>query len=138
TKYIVHVKSKELNWRTFLYFSGMIVLPAHVLKGLTGTQYLQNWNYKIMPGTGPYTVDDADIKKGQSITLRRRKDYWAEKARANAGVNNFDQMQFTVVRDENLQFEMLKKGQLDTFQVLIARQWVQDLNFDNIQRGLIQ
>src|SRR5438093_6482914 len=36
SKYIVRVKAKELNWRNFLYFSGMAILPAHVLKTMNG------------------------------------------------------------------------------------------------------
>ncbi len=138
SKYIVRVKSKQENWRTFLYFSTMLILPAHILKTINGDKYLKDYNYTVMPGSGPYTVSEEDIKKGQSITLRRRKDYWAAKARANMGVANFDELQFLVVRDENLAFEMFKKGQLDVFQVMRARQWVEDLNFDNIQRGLVQ
>ena len=54
------------------------------------------------------------------------------------GLNNFDALQFAVVRDENLAFEMFKKGELDVYQVPCARQWVEELNFDNVQRGLIQ
>src|SRR5262249_24434355 len=30
SKYIVRVKAKELNWRNFLYFGGMAILPAKV------------------------------------------------------------------------------------------------------------
>ena len=74
--------------------------------------------------------------------MRRRKDYWGEKARANVGINNFDELRFTVVRDENLAFEMFKKGELDAYggptTPLRARQWAEDLNFDYVQRGLIQ
>ena len=33
---------------------------------------------------------------------------------------------------------MFKKGDLDYFYVNIPRQWVQELNFDRVQRGLIQ
>jgi microcin C transport system substrate-binding protein len=138
SKYIVRVQSKELNWRTFLYFSGMAILPAHILNTVNGDKYLKEYNFKILPGTGPYTVLDSDVVKGDSITVRRRKDYWAEKARANVGMNNFDELHFVVVRDDNLAFEKFKKGELDVFQVSRARQWVEDLDFDNIQRGLVQ
>src|SRR5262245_65553154 len=36
SKYIVRVKAKELNWRNFLYFSGMAIYPAQVLLTLYG------------------------------------------------------------------------------------------------------
>jgi microcin C transport system substrate-binding protein len=138
SKYIVRVQAKELNWRNFLYFSGMLIFPAHVLKAMNGDTYLKEYNYKLLPGTGPYEIREADIVKGQSITVRRRKDYWGARARANVGQGNFDELQFVVVRDDNLAFEKFKKGELDTFVVLRPRQWVEELNFDNVQRGLVQ
>jgi len=139
SKYIVRVESKALNWRNFLYFgAGLPILPAHVLKGLNGDAYVKQYNFKLIPGSGPYTIQESDIQKGRSITVRRRPDYWAIKYRSNVGLNNFDQLQFTVVRDENLAFEMFKKGELDVYVVSRARQWVEELNFDNVQRGVVQ
>lgn len=138
SKYLVRVQAKEVNWRAFLYFSGMPILPAQVLKDVNGEAYLKNYNFKILPGSGPYTIQESDVHKGLSISVRRRKDYWAAKARANVGVNNFDELNFTVVRDDNLVFEKLKKGELDISPINIARQWVEQTDFDNVQRGLIQ
>ena len=137
SKYIVRVKAKELNWRNFLYFSGMAILPAHILKTINGDKYIKEYNYKLLPGTGPYTIREEDIQKGKSIIVRRRKDYWGEKARVNVGLYNFDEMRFEVVRDENLAFEKFKKGELDYY-VVRPKQWVEETNFDAVQRGLIQ
>ncbi len=138
SKYIVRVKAKDLNWRNFLYFAGMSILPGHILKTINGDKYLKEYNFKVLPGSGPYTIREEDIQKGKSITVRRRTDYWAAKARSNVGVGNFDELRFTVVRDENLAFEMFKKGDLDYYLVGRAKQWVEETNFDNIQRGLVQ
>ncbi len=139
SKYIVRVQAKELNWRNFLYFSGMAIFPAHILKTINGDKYLKEYNFKMLPGSGPYIIRDADIAKGKTVSLQRRRDYWGEKARANIGLNNFDELRFLVVRDDNLVFEMFKKGDLDRYVVQHSpRQWVQELNFDNVQRGLIQ
>ncbi len=138
SKYIVRVQAKQVNWRAFLYISGLQILPAKILKTLNGDAYLKQYNFKLLPGSGPYTIQEADVHKGQTLTVRRRKDYWGEKARANVGINNFDQLQFNVVRDENLQFEQFKKGELDIFPLARARQWVEETNFENVQRGLIQ
>ncbi len=138
SKYIVRVKAKELNWRNFLYFSGMTIFPAHVLKMMNGEKYLKEYNFKMLVGSGPYILREEDVSKGKSISLRRRKDYWAEKARANIGVGNFDELRYVVVRDENLTFEMMKKGDLDYYVVPRAKQWAEEMNFEAIQRGLIQ
>jgi microcin C transport system substrate-binding protein len=139
SKYIVSVKSQVENWRNFMYFAAsMQILPAHVLKDVDGAKYLTDYNFKFLPGTGAYRVDEADIRKGQSVTIRRRTDYWAADVRRNVGLNNFDEVRETVVRDQNLAFEQFKKGDIDSYFVNISREWVEELNFDRVQRGLIQ
>jgi microcin C transport system substrate-binding protein len=139
SKYIVTVKSKVLNWRNFLYFSAsMPILPAHILKDVDGARYIKEYNFKLLPGSGPYVVNESDIVKGRSVSLRRRPDYWAAKYRRNIGTSNFDEIREVIVRDANLAFEMFKKGDLDYFYVNVPRQWAQELNFDRVQRGLIQ
>ena len=140
SRYLVRVKCNQLNWRNFLYFSGLPIFPAHILKTIDGARYVKEYNFKLLPGSGPYTVRDADVVKGKSLSLRRRPDYWAVKHRRNIGTGNFDEIREVVVRDENLAFEMFKKGDLDFFFVdwTRSRQWMQDLNFDKVDRGLIQ
>jgi len=139
SKYIVRVRSNQVNWRNFLYFSqAMYIFPAQVLKDVNGEAYLRDYNFKMLPGSGPYAVHVEDIKKGNSIAIRRRQDYWAENHRQHVGLNNFELITEIVVRDRNLEFEMFKKGDLDYFFVSSAQMWVEELDFDNIQRGLIQ
>lgn len=138
SRYVVRAHSKQLNWRNFLYFSGMLIFPAHVLKNVDGAAYLRDYNFKLLPGSGGYVINDSDVVKGRSVTIRRRDGYWAEKYRRNIGVGNFDEIRETVVRDQNLAFEMFKKGDLDFYDVNISRQWVQEMDFDRVQRGLVQ
>jgi len=141
SKYIVRVTAKELNWRNFMYFAGaaMPILPAHVLATVDGAAYLSDYNLKLLPGSGPYVINESDIERGSRISLRRRPTgYWAEDQRRNIGTYNFDELRNVVVRDQNLVFEMFKRGDLDFYYVGISRQWVEELNFDRVQRGLIQ
>jgi microcin C transport system substrate-binding protein len=139
SKYIVRVKSTELKWINFLNFSNYLpVLPAHVLKGLDGARYLKEYNFKLMPGSGQYIVRDQDVIKGNSVSIRRRTDYWGEKERRNVGTGNFDEVRWVVVRDQKLAFEMFKKGDLDYYYLNVSREWVEELNFDKVQRGIIQ
>jgi len=141
SKYIVRVKSKELNWRNFLYFAtgeGMVIFPAHVLKNVDGKTYQRDYNFKVLPGTGPYELRDSDVSKGNTITLRRRPNYWAAKHRRSVGIGNFDQLAFTIYRDDNLKFEAFKKGDFDLHYENVSRRWTQEMNTDRFQRGLIQ
>lgn len=140
SRYIVRVTSKVLNWRNFLYFAAsMPILPAHVLKTVDGDRYVKEYNFKLLPGTGPYVINEADVVKGRSITIRRRPDYWADNIRRNVGTNNFDEIREIVVRDQKLAIEMFKRGDLDYYAPVNATFWVQELgDIDRIQRGLIQ
>jgi len=138
SKYIVSVKAKTENWQNLLYFSSMFIYPAHVLKTVDGAAYIRDYNYKMLPGTGPYMVAEQDVTKGQSITIRRRKDYWAERERRSVGTANVDAIQQLIVRDRNLEFEMFKKGDLDYYYVQRAQMWVEELNYPNIKRGVNQ
>jgi microcin C transport system substrate-binding protein len=137
SKYIVSVKSKQLNWRQFLYFAvSMRIMPAHYI-GITGKEYLEKYQFEFIPGSGPYLIDEKDINKGQSIMIRRRSDYWAEKEKYNIGLNNFDMVRFEVVQDPSLEFEKFKKGELDVISVSRAQWWVERFDFDEYKRGLV-
>jgi microcin C transport system substrate-binding protein len=139
SKYIVSVRAKDVNWQNLLNFGyQMNILPAHGLKNLDGAAYIRDYNYKMLPGSGPYIVHERDVNKGNAVRITRRTDYWAEKHRRNVGVNNFATINQLVVRDENLEFERLKRGDLELLVVLRAQQWVQELNYPNMKRGLNQ
>ena len=62
SKYIVRMKGKKLNWRNLMTASSMRIFPAPALKNLDGATYLRDYNFKLLPGTGPYTLSEADVK----------------------------------------------------------------------------
>lgn len=139
SKYIVSVRAKNVNWQNLLNFGNLLlVMPAHTLNKLNGAAYIKEYNYKMLPGSGPYVISEQDVAKGNSVRMRKRTDYWAEKERRNIGVNNFATINQQVVRDENLEFERVKRGDLDLFVLTRAQQWVQELGFPHVKRGLIQ
>jgi microcin C transport system substrate-binding protein len=140
SKYIVSVKSKTKNWKNMLYFAGMEILPAHVISTINGKQYLDQYQYEMPPGSGPYAVMSADIKKGNSVALTRRADWWAKDNPTNRGTYNFDKIVMTVVRDERLQLERFKKGETDFYLISRASYWVEEFDpkkDDLLKRGLI-
>lgn len=135
---VVSVKAKKLNWRLFLYFGGMSIYPAKELKKLAGDRYLEDYNWKMFMGSGPYELKPENIKKDHSITVTKRKDYWAENARRNIGTNNFDEIKWIIIRDEELAFEKFKKGEVDYYVVGKAQRWVEECDFDKVKKGWIQ
>lgn len=140
SKYIVSVVCKQLSWRNFLYFgASMSILPHHILKDLTGSEYLKDYQYKIMPGTGAYTMLESDIKNQLSYAVTRRLDYWGKDKPENKFTGNFDKIKFVVVKDNpSLEFEKFKKGEQDFYTVNMARMWVEDTDFEAVKKGWVQ
>lgn len=138
SKYIVSIRSKEKNWKNMFYFAGRPVLPAHVLTTINGKTYLDKYQYEMPPGTGPYVVRSEDIKKGNSVTLSRRADWWSAEDPTNRGLYNFDKIRLVVVRDDNVKLEKFKAGEIDLYPVNRASFWVEKFDFDAMKRGIAQ
>ncbi|MCF7825971.1 MAG: hypothetical protein K9M55_03445 [Candidatus Marinimicrobia bacterium] len=139
SKYIVSVVCKQLSWRNLLYFGGMPILPSYYLNQVDGTEYLKQYQFKMMPGTGAYEIKEEDIINQESFTFTRRPDYWAKDDPMNKYSANFDKIKFSVVKDNNaLMFEKFKKGECDFYTVAAAREWVEETDFDAVKKGWVQ
>jgi microcin C transport system substrate-binding protein len=138
SKYIFSIKSKILEFQQFWFFSlAFKVLPAHYINNISGKEFLEKYQFKFIPGSGSYIVEEKDISKGQSIMFRRRSDYWAESMKFNKGLNNFDLIRFDVVQDPTLELEKFKKGEIDVLSIRSSSTWNDKLNFDDMKRGLM-
>ncbi|MBL7052475.1 MAG: hypothetical protein ISS00_01875 [Candidatus Marinimicrobia bacterium] len=139
SKYIVSVECEELSWRNLLYFGGMSILPAHILNDLDGTAYLEEYQWKMLPGSGPYIIYTKDIVNQESFTLTRRTDYWGADDPTSKYTSNFDKIKFIVVKDNtSLEFEKFKNHEQDFYTVSKARVWVEECDFEAIEKGWIQ
>ena len=140
TDSIIMVKSKQLNWRAFMSFGcSTPILPGHVLEKITGKQYLNDYQFKMMPGSGPYTYESSKVN--EEVIMARRTDWWQKDLPKNVGYYNFDKLHFVFVSDDNLIKEKFKKGEIDWMQVNVAREWHQEFvaaKMDTIANGWIQ
>ena len=136
-KYIVSVVCKELSWRNILYFGGsMAILPSHYLNQIDGSEYLKEYQFKMLPGTGPYEIKEEDIINQESFTFTRRTDYWAKDDPMNKYTSNFDKIKFIVVKDNNaLIFEKFKKNEADFYTVAASREWIEECEEDSLKPG---
>ena len=136
SKYLLEVECREKDWRNFISFMGLRILPAHEIGSITGKQYLDDYNFRYTATSGPYLVKPEDIKENESITITRRKDYWGDDEPINAGLNNFEKIRFVVIRDLRLAFDKACKGELDFYEVNTAKWWVEDLpGLEAVQQG---
>jgi len=134
----VEVRSKEPRWQSLLTISGTNIYPAAYIR-MDGETYVNEWNWKLPPGTGPYELKSEDIKKGRSIMVRRRKDYWDEDNPNFQGVYNFGAIRWEVIRDAELTYQKFLAGELDLNWVSRAQRWVDELDKENaVRMGWIQ
>jgi microcin C transport system substrate-binding protein len=94
--------------------------PRHFF-GKLDNDFVRKFNWKIEPNTGPYQI--TDFKKGRSIKLERKKDWWAKDLRYFKNRFNVDRVIFKVVRDFNLMWEHFKKAQQDVFRITFPDYW---------------
>ncbi len=138
SRYIVEVKVKEESWLNLMVFSvALKILPAHQIS-ISGSEYLDKYQFDYTATTGPYMVPEDKIETGTTITLVRRDDWWAEDNPAYDGRYNIGQYKFMVIKDPSLRFEKNKKGELDYFRINKAQWWAEEVpKLEAVQRGLL-
>lgn len=135
--YIFYVRSKEKNWKSMVYFGGMSVLPAHVIKSFSGKEYLIRFNYDMPTGSDPYRVKRNDIKKGASITITRNLNWWGKDDPMNRGFFNFDTVVITILPNSGY-IKPLRSNSIDFAVVGLSWDWRNSFKFDEVNRGLLQ
>jgi microcin C transport system substrate-binding protein len=113
--------------------------PQHFYKEL-GDDYVERYQWKFQPTTGPYVIEEKDIKKGVSIALTRNKDWWAKDNKFWKNRYNPDRVHISVIRDTPKVFEAFKRGDLDQFGLNLAEYWYDKLpnSDEDVQAGFIQ
>jgi len=142
SKYIVQVQAKTVNFRNLLYFgASLLIFPDHEIGKLTGKEFLEKYNFNMPAGTGPYILNEKDIKAGQSWKLTRRDDWWQKDYESSKNSANFDYMTWVIVRDNpRLLYEKFKSGEIDLFRFNMSTTewWVNDTDYDAIKNGWIK
>jgi microcin C transport system substrate-binding protein len=127
---IVMVNAKLLQWSSFLYFSNdTYILPEHIIARITPSQYLTKYNNEMMPGSGPYSFEEAI--PNQVIILKRDTSWWAANNPLNKNLFNFDEIKINFYTDETVLFENFKKGNVDIAPYIyehIINKWVEDFS----------
>lgn len=118
---------------------GTTPVPAHFYNEF-GEDFVERYQWRMAPSTGPYTIHDRDIDKGRSITLTRVKDWWAKDNKYWRYRFNPDRIRIVVIRDNAKAFEAFRKGDIDFFDLRLAEDWYDKLpdTAPEIANGYIQ
>ena len=109
----------------------MPILPRHAVDPET----FEETTLAPPVGSGPYLI--AEVKAGESLTLRRNPEWWARDLPINRGLFNFDEIRFDFYRDGNTLFEAFKKGLVDSRVETDAGRWAAGYDFPALREGRI-
>jgi microcin C transport system substrate-binding protein len=114
------VSRRPRSRRDLLLRCAINPIPRHFYMDL-GPGWVQEYQWKIEPNTGPYQITTVDM--GRRIVFTRKKDWWARDLRYYKNRYNVDRVVFDVIRDQNVAWEYFKKGKLDGFPITIPDYW---------------
>ncbi|EED35862.1 ABC-type oligopeptide transport system, periplasmic component [Luminiphilus syltensis NOR5-1B] len=117
---------------------GLHPIPQHFYDEF-GSDFVERYQWRFSPTTGPYVLEEGDLRKGRAITLTRNKDWWARDKKHYRYRYNPDRLQFSVIRDTAKRFEAFKRGDLDQFLARTAAYWYEKLpdSDPDVQAGYI-
>ena len=97
------------------YFKNLMVLASEGFTPIVPKHIYEDPKYKFpiaaIIGSGPYKVEA--YNRGKNIMLVRDPNHWAKDKPGFNGQAKFERINFRFIKEENLQIEMIKKGQLD-------------------------
>jgi microcin C transport system substrate-binding protein len=129
TKYDDHTMSVTLTTKKpdFAYQAlDLRPEPQHFYKEL-GDDFVERYQWRFIPTTGPYVIEEGDLVQGRSVTFTRQQDWWAKDKKFFANRYNVDTIVLNVIRDSNNVFESFKRGDIDQFSLNLAEHWYEKL-----------
>jgi len=112
----------------------MAILPAHYVDQVDGSEFIEEYQFKLMPGSGPYSIKDENIVNQESYKLTRREDFWGKDLPQNRNRYNFGAINFFVIKgNDALAFEKFKKNEFDYYEVSRSRVWVEECVADKMK-----
>ena len=106
-------------------------VPAHFHK--LDENWVRDYNWRVEPNTGPYQI--SEIRKGKYVEFTRKKDWWANDKRYFKYRYNPDHIRVKLIRDFNIAYQYFRKGELDTFPLLMPRFWHKKAQGDIYENG---
>ena len=117
----------------------LIVLPKHYWEGTDARGNKRDITASTLEpplGSGAYKVKS--VNAGRSISYERVPDYWGKDLPVNIGSNNLDEIRYEYFRDETVELEALKAGQLDWRTETTARIWATGYDTPAVRDGRIR
>lgn len=97
--------------------------------------WVRDYNWRIEPNTGPYQI--SEVRKGQYVEFTRKADWWANDKRYFRHRFNPDHVKVKVIRDLNIAYQYFRKGELDSFPLVMPRFWHKKAQGEIYEKGWV-
>ena len=114
----------------------ILALMPVLAKHATDADRFEETTFTPLLGSGPYVV--AEVRPGESVTLKRNPEYWGRTLAVNRGLNNFDELKFDYYRDGNTWFEAFKRKLYDVRFEADPGRWATQYDFPAARAGLVR
>ncbi|MBQ49849.1 MAG: hypothetical protein CMP10_20880 [Zetaproteobacteria bacterium] len=85
-------------------------LPSHFIKKVDPS-YVKKYNWKIIPNTGPYQINEISKDRG-FISFKRKNNWWAKNRLRHQHQFNAEIVRFVALPDEEVIWEAFKRKKL--------------------------
>lgn len=103
--------AKEKYYKNFDVVATMSIIPKHVYSDVEKSRKMT----RTLVGSGPYMLSKFD--RGQKIILKRNPNWAPAQDAYFKGAYNFETIDFRFYKDENIEIERAKKGELDMIEL---------------------
>jgi microcin C transport system substrate-binding protein len=115
------------------------IIPRHywTAVGRSGTpRNLADATSEPPVGAGPYRIKSVD--PGRAIVYERIPDWWGRDLPVNVGQYNFDEIRYTMYRDDIPEFEALKSGDIDLSEEFSSKRWATAYDIPPVRDGRLK
>ena len=132
----VTIKDPKAELELLASTGGLTPVASHFYKDGINSDWVKTDNWVVAPNTGPYLLNK--FKKGKSLTLTRKKDWWAKDLKFEVNRHNVDRVKIKVIRDKSIAFQHFLKGNLDTFNLKDPIYWHEKTKHKVFTKGYVK
>ncbi len=107
----VKVYTKDAYYKNFDSFASINIIPKHIYSDVNKSRKMT----RTLVASGPYKVEK--FERGQKIILKRNDNWAAKEDPYYKGAFNFQTVDLRFYKDENIEIERAKKGELDMIEL---------------------
>ncbi len=126
----------KMGREDLLLYTSLSPRPEHFYGGEIPEDYVDQYQWRAEPTTGPYYL--SDFEKGESLTFTKVKGWWGHEYGYNKGRFNFDTVFYRLITGGN---DVVKnyfyKGELEQFYLIIPSVWAEESKTEPFQKGYI-